>query len=85
MPSATATPKPSGGWCRYPPSAEVTLTNNDNYEYDNEAIKALKDVGFKIAFGGGNVNATRNSNKFVVPRYPIHDSTSLDRFIKIVN
>ena len=67
-----------------------TIGNKDTfcypfYEYDNEVIKALKDVGFKIAFGGGNVNATRNSNKYVVPRYPIHDSTSLDRFIKIVN
>jgi len=55
------------------------------YSYDNEAIKAIKDTGFKIAFGGGNVNATRNSNKYVVPRYPIHDSTTMDRFIKMVS
>ena len=67
-----------------------TIGNKDTfcypfYEYDDEAIKALKDSGFKIAFGGGSVNATRKSNKYVIPRYPIHDSTSLDRFIKMVS
>ena len=67
-----------------------TIGNNDTfcypfYEYDDEAIKALKDSGFKIAFGGGNTKATRNSNKYVVPRYPIHDSTTLESFIKKVS
>ena len=66
------------------------IGNNDSfcypfYEYDDEAIKALKDSGFKIAFGGGSTKATRNSNKYVVPRYPIHDSTTLERFIKMVS
>ena len=55
------------------------------YRYDNEAISAIKDLGFKIAFAGGNVKATRSSNKYTVPRYPIYDSTSLDRFIKMVS
>lgn len=67
-----------------------TIGNNDTfcypfYTYDDEAIKAIKDSGFKIAFGGGNVKATRNSNKYVVPRYPIYDSTTLDNFIKMVS
>ena len=54
-------------------------------EQNNLTSFSLKDSGFKIAFGGGNTKATRNSNKYVVPRYPIHDSTTLDRFIKIVS
>ena len=67
-----------------------TIGNKDTfcypfYAYDDEAIKALKDSGFKIAFGGGNFNATRKSNKYVVPRYPIHDSTTLERFIIMVS
>ena len=67
-----------------------TIGNNETfcypfYEYDNEAIKAIQDLGFKVAFAGGRVKATRNSNKFTMPRYPIHDSTSMDEFIKMVS
>ena len=41
------------------------------YQYDDEAIRAIKDLGFKVAFAGGNVKASRNSNKYTIPRFPI--------------
>ena len=67
-----------------------TIGNNESfcfpfYAYDQEAIRAVKDSGFKIAFGGGNVKATRNSNKFVVPRYPIYDGDTAEDIKRIVD
>ena len=55
------------------------------YSYDQEAIKVIKELGFKIAFAGGSVNATRNSNKYVVPRYPIYDSTTVEDLKRMVD
>ena len=55
------------------------------YSYDEEAIQAIKDLGFKIAFAGGNRKATRNSNKYIIPRYPIHADITLEEFKKNVN
>lgn len=55
------------------------------YSYDDEAIQAIKDLGFKVAFAGGNRNATRSSNKYIVPRYPILSDITLNQFINIVN
>lgn len=55
------------------------------YTYDDEAIQAVQQSGFKLAFIGGNRKATRNDNKFKIPRYPIYKSTTLERFISIVN
>ena len=55
------------------------------YSYDNEAIQAIKDLGFKLAFAGGNRKATRSSNKYLIPRYPIYKSTTLNQFINMVS
>lgn len=55
------------------------------YSFNNTAIQAVKDAGFKIAFAGGNKKATRNSNKYTIPRYPIHKNTSIDQFKKIIS
>ena len=55
------------------------------YSYDDEAIQAIKDLGFKVAFAGGNKNATRKSNKYIIPRYPIHSDITLARFKQIVD
>ena len=54
------------------------------YQYSNEAIRAVKDVGFKVAFVGGDRKASRNDDKYRIPRYPIHDSTTLEQFINMV-
>ena len=55
------------------------------YNYSDTAIQAVKEVGFKMAFVGGNRKASRSDDKFKIPRYPIYDSTSLSQFIDIVN
>lgn len=55
------------------------------YQYSNTAIKAIKDLGFKLAFASGNVKATRNSDKYKVPRYSILSDTSLEEFKRKVN
>lgn len=55
------------------------------YQYSDTAIKAIKDVGFKLAFESGNVKATRNSDKYRVPRYSILSDTSLEDFKRKVN
>lgn len=66
------------------------IGNNDSfcypfYSYDDEAIRAIKDLGFKVAFAGGSRKATRSSNRYTIPRYPIYDSTSLNEFISMVS
>lgn len=55
------------------------------YQYSDTAIKAIKDVGFKLAFESGNVKATRNNDKYRVPRYSILSDTSLEEFKRKVN
>jgi len=55
------------------------------YAYNNESIESIKEVGFKLAFVGGNTKATRNSNKYKIPRYPIYNSTTLNQFINYIN
>ena len=55
------------------------------YSYSDEAIRAVKDVGFKVAFIGGNRKASRNDDKYKIPRYPIYDSTTMEQFKNMVN
>ena len=55
------------------------------YNYSDTAIKAVKDVGFKLAFESGNVKATRKNDKYKVPRYSILSDTTLEEFKSKVN
>jgi len=55
------------------------------YAYNQTAIQAVKDAGFKLGFIGGNYKATRNTNKYLIPRYVIYDNTSLDTFISYIS
>ena len=66
------------------------IGNNDSfcfpfYSYNENSLKAVKDMGFKISFVGGNRKATRRSNKYLIPRYPIHNTITLEKFKNIVN
>ncbi len=66
------------------------IGNNDSfcfpfYYYSDTSIQAVKDLGFKLAFVGGNRKATRNSNKYLVPRYPILSDITRQQFINIVS
>lgn len=55
------------------------------YTFDEEAINAVRTVGFQMAFVGGNRKSSRGDNKYKIPRYPIHKTTTMDSFIKMVN
>ena len=55
------------------------------YSYSDTAIQAVKDTGFRIAFAGGNVKASRQSNKWTIPRYPIHSDITMEKFKSMVN
>lgn len=55
------------------------------YDYTNDSINAVKEVGFKAAFVGGFRKATRNDDKYKIPRYVIYDSTSLSTFKSYIN
>ena len=55
------------------------------YDYTESSIKAVKEVGFKIAFVGGFRKASREDDKYKIPRYPIYDSTPLSTFINYIS
>lgn len=48
------------------------------YEYNNYAIENLKEAGFTMAFGGliGSGYVTKNTNKYLIPRYTIYNNTT---------
>ena len=55
------------------------------YVHNNNSTEVLKNLGVQVAFGGGNFNATRNSNRYYIPRYPIYSDITMDQFINMVN
>ena len=66
------------------------VDNNDSfcfpfYKYDAASIKVVKEAGFKLAFIGGFRKAKRSDDKFMVPRYPIYKTTSLQQFIDMID
>ena len=61
------------------------VDNNDSfcfpfYDYTEASIKAVKEVGFKVSFIGGGRKASRNDDKYKIPRFPVQDYTSLETF-----
>ena len=55
------------------------------YTASENAYTVLGELGVNVAFGGGGYNATRNSYRYNIPRYPIYDSITMDSFINMVN
>jgi hypothetical protein len=55
------------------------------YVSNSKALQAIEEVGFKLAFVGGDYKASRDNGKYQVPRYHIYLETSLDRFIDMVS
>lgn len=55
------------------------------YAYNDAAIQVVKEAGFEVAFAGGGYKATRNSNKYAVPRFPIQSSITLETFISYIS
>lgn len=54
------------------------------YAYNNTVIDLVKEVGFKLAFIGGDYKATRSTDKYKIPRYHMYDSTTLTQFINMI-
>ena len=48
------------------------------YLYNNNMLEALKETGFKLGFIGGNKKVTQNTNKLLIPRYVIYNSTDVN-------
>ena len=66
------------------------IGNNDSfcfpfYAYSETSLRAVKETGFKLAFVGGMKKATRNSNKFLIPRYPIYSNITMKSFIDMIS
>lgn len=55
------------------------------YEYNDRAINLLKKAGFKMALAGGSRKAKPGDNIYLVPRYELSNSTTMNQFINIVN
>lgn len=55
------------------------------YVYNDITLQALEEIGFKIAFVGGDYKASRNNNKYQIPRYHIYRETTLDQFINMIS
>lgn len=55
------------------------------YEYNNNAIAALKEAGFTMALTGGNTKARIGIDKFKVPRYVIYNNTTVEEIANIIN
>lgn len=54
------------------------------YAYNETLTQAVKN-NFSLAFVGGNKKASRNSDKYKIPRYIIYKDTSLENFKKMLN
>lgn len=55
------------------------------YEYNDHAIEALKEAGFKMAFAGIGKKVVRGENKYKVPRYGISNTDTLEKIKNIIN
>lgn len=55
------------------------------YASSDNAINLLKEAGFKLAFVGGDVKATRGNNKYKIPRYHIYKSITIEQFKNMVS
>lgn len=50
------------------------------YAHTAHTMELLKQVGFKLAFIGGESKATRSTNKYKIPRYHMYKTTTLVQF-----
>ena len=55
------------------------------YQYNDDVISYLKEVGFTMAFSGINRKVKVGENKYIVPRYGIVNTMTVDDIARIVN
>ena len=63
-----------------------TLNSYDSFaypffDYTEDSIEVLKELGVKVAFAGGNRKSTIDDNDYIIPRYEILRYISMDEFI----
>ena len=52
----------------------------------NQTVRStVSELGFKIAFVGGNAKATQNNNRYQINRYVVLDTITMNQFINMVN
>ena len=70
-------------------STEITGSKNafcfPMYVSNSKTLEAIEEVGFKLAFVGGDYKASRNNGKYQVPRYHVYLHTTLDQFIDMIS
>lgn len=54
------------------------------YLYNQNMLDALKEVGFRIAFAGGERKVTQNSDKYKIPRFVIYSHTTTNDIARIL-
>ena len=54
------------------------------YQYNNTVISALKETGFTMAFAGFNRKVKVGEYKYLVPRYVVVNTMTVDDIAKIV-
>ena len=55
------------------------------YEYNDHAIEALKEAGFRMAFAGGSRKVKQGMDKYTLPRYGMVDSDTMSSFIQDIS
>lgn len=55
------------------------------YEYNDYSIGLVKEAGFTMAFRGGMIKATPGINKYLIPRYTIHNTTTVQGLANYIN
>ncbi len=69
----------------------IAITNSKTafcfpfYAYNEIAIEQVKNVGFELAFVGGNNKASRKNDKYKIPRYPIYKNITMQQFIDMIS
>ena len=61
------------------------MTEKESIDKRKATLQVLEEIGFKLAFVGGDYKATRNNNIYQVPRYHIYRETSLDQFVNMIS
>lgn len=55
------------------------------YLYNQTMFDAMKEVGFKLGFTGGEQKVTQNTNKYKIPRFVIYSDMGVEAIKKIID
>lgn len=55
------------------------------YLYNQNMLDAMKEVGFKLGFAGGEKKVTQSTDKYKIPRFVIYDYTTADDIKRVLD